>query len=77
MKSRKDEGKWNLEFFIYNEGRFDHGKCVIETTSYFTSSKYWECCLKISITHFASSFVYLAYQHHNYNLFSTVVSRSY
>ena len=33
MKSRKDRGKWNLEFFIYNEGRFDNGKCVIETTS--------------------------------------------
>ena len=33
MKSRKDGGKWNLEFFIYNEGRYDHGKCVIETTS--------------------------------------------
>ena len=27
MKSRKDGGKWNLEFFIYNERRYEHGKC--------------------------------------------------
>ena len=32
MKSRKDGGKQNLEFFYYYKGRFDYGKCIIETT---------------------------------------------
>ena len=45
MKSRKDGGKWNLEFFIYNEGRIDQSKCVIETTSLNKIQKLrWSIC---------------------------------